>query len=235
MDWKIHRKDTTVSTNIDARPGLHGDVFVADFQTAGRGRLDHRWIAPAGVNLTFSAVMDVSGRPPDEIATMPLVVGLSVAQALMPLLDGSRAALSVKWPNDVLVDGHKLAGILCESRQDNVIAGIGVNVNQTVFPPELADRATSLALVTHRKVERDDVLKRILHVLSRQYLRWGKEGFAALLPELSGLDHLRGRVVSVLQTDEDPRPVAGLCRGIQPDGTLLVADTRIYAGEAHVL
>ena len=69
MDWRIHRKDTTASTNLDARFGLHGDVYLADFQTAGRGRLDHRWIAPAGVNLTFSAVMDVSGRPPDEIAT----------------------------------------------------------------------------------------------------------------------------------------------------------------------
>ena len=235
MDWIVHRKPTTVSTNVDAREGVHGDVYVADFQTSGRGRLDHRWLAPAGVNLTFSAVLDVSGLPPEEVATMPLVAGLAVARTANHILEGCPARLTVKWPNDVLVDGRKLAGILCERNGDAAIIGIGVNVNQTSFPPEIADRAISLASVTGGRYERDEVLERILHELSDLYLRWRKDGFAAMYGDISGFDHLRGRMVSVLQTDTDPRPVTGLCGGIQPDGTLLVGATRIYAGEAHVM
>ncbi len=233
--WRIYWKSATGSTNVDAREGTHGDVYVADFQTSGRGRLDHRWLAPAGVNLTFSAVLDVSGLPPEEVATMPLVAGLAVARTVDHILEGCPARLTVKWPNDVLVDGRKLAGILCERNGDSAIIGIGVNVNQTSFPPEIADKAISLAAAMGRRFERDEVLERILDELSNLYLLWRKDGFAALSADISGFDHLRGRMVSVLQTDTDPRPVTGLCGGIQSDGTLLVGTTRIYAGEAHVM
>ena len=67
MDWTIHHKATTISTNADARDGMPGEVYVADFQSAGRGRLDHKWIAPPGVNLMFSVMLDVAGHAPDEI------------------------------------------------------------------------------------------------------------------------------------------------------------------------
>ena len=233
--WRIYWKSATGSTNVDAREGVHGDVYVADFQTSGRGRLDHRWLAPAGVNLTFSAVLDVSGMPPEEVATMPLVAGLAVARTANRILEGRSARLTVKWPNDVLVDGRKLAGILCERNGDVAIIGIGVNVNQTSFPPEIAGKAVSLASVTGGRFERDEVLERILDELSNLHLRWRKDGFAPLCGDISGFDHLRGRMVSVMQTDADQRPVTGLCGGIQPDGTLLVGATRIYAGEAHVM
>ena len=154
MTWQIHHKDETESTNLDARAGRHGDVFTADYQTAGRGRLDHKWLSPPGANLMMSAVLSVEGLSPEQVATLPLVVGLAVAKAVRRLFvngqDVGRKTedVKLKWPNDVLVGGKKLAGILCERNGDNVIAGIGINVGQTEFPPEIADRATSLALLS---------------------------------------------------------------------------------------
>lgn len=238
MTWRIRHRAETVSTNLDARDGRHGDVFTADLQTGGRGRLDHRWLSPAGVNLMMSAVLSAADIPAGQVATLPLVAGLAVADAVRTLLGSAAEGLVVKWPNDVLVDGRKLAGILCERQGDNVIVGIGVNVGQTEFPPEIAATATSLARLTAAQgacpgvaVVRDAVLD----CLAAEYGRWRREGFAAVLPRLAALDCLRGRLVTVRQTADDPEPVRGVCAGIGSDGTLLVGDSRVYAGEAHVM
>ena len=107
MEFRFHRKETTASTNADAREGRPGDVFVAEFQTAGRGRLDHEWHAARGENLTFSVVLDAADISPAEVATLPLVVGLAVARAVEALL-GNSSQVAVKWPNDVLVGGRKI-------------------------------------------------------------------------------------------------------------------------------
>jgi len=223
---RIFRKETTVSTNLDAREGESGDVFVAEFQSAGRGRLDHTWLSAKGENLTFSVVLAGAGRPPSEIATLPLVVGLAVVKALASL-----APLSLKWPNDVLCEGRKLAGILCERYGDNVIAGIGLNVNQTEFPPEIAWRATSLAVLCGRCFDRETVLSDVLKSLDKFHTRWLADGFASLHGELAAVDCLKGRTISVRQVDDDAAPVAGLCGGITDDGSLMVGGRRIYAGE----
>ena len=144
MTFRIHHRAVTESTNLDAREGVHGDVFTADEQTAGRGRLDHRWLSPPGANLMLSAVLDVADLPPEQIVTLPLAVGLAVHACIARFLPDRPIAL--KWPNDVYVSGLKIAGILCERHGDSVVAGIGVNVNQTVFAPEIAARATSLVV-----------------------------------------------------------------------------------------
>ena len=238
--WRIHRKDETESTNADALAGSPGDVFTADFQTAGRGRLDHRWLSPRGTNLMMSAVLDVSGIPPDRAATFPLVAGLAVAKALEGLGSRSRTVpwlkgrIALKWPNDVLVDGRKIAGILCERHGDSVIAGIGVNVRQREFPDEIADRATSLLLATGREMKVSQVRGEVLGQLWKWYGIWRERGFDVLHQEIAALDFLKGRRIEVVQTDKDPQPLAGDCGGIRPDGTLDVGGTRVYSGEAHV-
>ena len=176
IDWKIHHKTETVSTNVDARAGVHGDVFTADYQTAGRGRLDHKWESPRGKNIMMSVVLDVAGLDPEHVATLPLVVGLAVARGVEEILVATRQEcrvpvggeeilvatrqecrvpvggeallprrkVSLKWPNDVLIGGRKVAGILCERKDDCVIAGIGVNVKRQRFSPEIADRAIAV-------------------------------------------------------------------------------------------
>jgi BirA family biotin operon repressor/biotin-[acetyl-CoA-carboxylase] ligase len=240
MDWRIHHKSVTESTNKDALGGKPGDVFVADMQTAGRGRLDHKWLSAPGENLMMSAVVDVADVPPQEAATLPLMAGLAVAQAVSGVFSRSgnpskAADVKIKWPNDVLIAGRKICGILCERSGDSVIVGIGVNVNQTAFPPEISHRATSLRLELGFSHDVDSVRDGVLDRLSECIERWRQNGFAALLPELSTFDCLKGQRVAVRRTDDDGAPADGLCGGIRPDGMLDVAGEAISAGEAHVV
>ena len=248
--WHVHHKTETVSTNIDARAGRHGDVFTADYQSAGRGRLDHKWISPPGTNLMMSAVLSVEGLAPEQVATLPLVAGLAVAKAISRLMVGDQdlrrktGDVKLKWPNDVLVNGKKIAGILCERNDDNVIVGIGVNVGQTEFDKEIADRATSLFVLfqggsgilsaSEQEISVRSVRTAILCELDRWYSRWRAKGFAAVLPEIAAVDFLKGREISVRQTDDDSAPVSGVSTGIMPDGSLDVGGVKVYAGEAHV-
>lgn len=235
MTWRLHHRAETVSTNQDARAGAPGDVFTADFQTAGRGRLDHRWLSPPRTNLMMSTVLSVGGQAPETVATLPLVAGLAVVRAARRLLAG-RAMPLLKWPNDVLVDGRKLAGILCERTGDAVIVGIGVNVGETAFPAELASRATSLALLLAPEAPPAVVAVRdlVLAELAALYARWRADGFAAVHPDVAAVDFLCGRRVAVCQTDADAAPTQGLCGGIRADGSLDVGGAGVYAGEVHV-
>lgn len=236
MTFRLHHKALTASTNLDARAGAPGDVYTADEQTAGRGRLDHRWHSAPGANVILSAVFDVAALPPEQVATFPLVVGLAVHDALVRVLAVEPAAFGIKWPNDVLAGARKIAGILCERHDDAVIAGVGVNVNQTDFPPEIADRATSLARLdpAHAPFSVPRVRDAILAALADLYAIWRDAGFAALHARYAAYDALRGRVLSVRQTDDDAAPITGLCAGVQSDGTLRVGDATVFAGEAHV-
>lgn len=227
--WRIHHATETVSTNLDARAGRHGDVYCADFQTAGRGRLDHRWLSPPGANLMMSVVLSVDGLDPARVSTLPLVVGLAVVRALKPVLPG--AEVELKWPNDVFVDGRKISGILCERQGDAVIAGIGVNVRQSSFPPEIAARATSLALCGAQASSVAAVRDAVLVEIAALYALWRESGFAAVHPSVVAVDFLKGRSVAVRQTDDDAAPVVGVANGICADGALDVGGVRIYAGE----
>ena len=239
MDFRVRHYAVTESTNADARAGAPGDVYVADEQTAGRGRLDHRWHSAPGENLTMSVVLDVAGVPPEQVATFPLVIGLAVHDAVAQALagaDGLPPAM-IKWPNDVLVGGRKISGILCERHDDAVIAGVGLNVNQREFPPDVAGRATSLALLRPDAAPFSvaGVRDAVLDALAALYATWRGGGFAALHSRYAALDALRGRRISVRQTDDDAEPTTGICAGVCADGTLRVGDVSISAGEAHVL
>ena len=245
MNWKIHHKAETASTNIDARGGSHGDVFTADYQTAGRGRLDHKWLSPKGTNLMMSVVLSVEGLAPEQAATLPLVAGLAVCKSLFGMVGRSvpdrrgaqgtaRPTVQLKWPNDVLVDGKKIAGILCERNGDNVIAGIGVNVGQTEFDKGIAERATSLVLHVPQVPPVLEVRDTLLSELGKWYGIWRSAGFAAVYPEIAAVDFLKGREIAVRQTDDDSAPITGVSNGIMPDGSLDVGGVKVYAGEAHV-
>lgn len=242
MNWRISHRAVTGSTNRDARGGAPGDVFTADEQTAGRGRLDHKWLSPPGENLMMSAVVSTAGLAPEHAATLPLVAGLAVARAL-----AAKWGLSprLKWPNDVLAgDGRKIAGILCERDGDNVIVGIGVNVNQRKFLPEIENRAVSISLLLENKgsvpmgnkgsVPTCRVRDAVLDELGALLGRWRVGGLASLIAEIAAFDYLNGRFVAVRQTDDDPEPVTGVCHGISADGSLLVGSVPVWAGEAHV-
>ncbi|MBP5791251.1 MAG: biotin--[acetyl-CoA-carboxylase] ligase [Kiritimatiellae bacterium] len=228
VEWRIIHKAETASTNIDARQGKPGDVFTADFQSAGRGRLDHKWLGERGANLAMSAVIDVSGIEPHEAATLPLVIGLAVAEGLEPFA----GPLMLKWPNDIYLSGRKLAGILCERNGDSVIAGIGVNVRQREFPAEIASRAISLVL-SGSDASVEESRDAILAALGNLVFRWRRNGFAAIWPRIAAIDHLKGREVAVRQVDNGAA-IRGVCGGIRRDGSLDVGGEAVWAGEATV-
>lgn len=239
-----HYADETGSTNRDgaarALAGAdEGLVLVAGCQTAGRGRMTRAWFSPPGANLYFSLLL----RPDVELAqaaSLPLVLGLAVAEALSGLSPEVRPL--VKWPNDILVQGRKVCGILCEMQAEtdrvrHIIAGVGVNVNLTrdALPDDLRDRATSLRIETGKTFSRAAVLAAILNRFEPLYDRWRAEGLAPLVPAVNERDALRGRIITL---EQGGRRIEGRADGIQPDGALLLRTSEglvpVYSGEAHV-
>ena len=200
-----------------ADPGLpEGAVAVTEHQTAGRGRAGRTWEDAPGESLLLSVLL----RPPAGTAVpqLSLVCALAAAEAVEAVEAASGLVVGVKWPNDVLADGHKVAGILLEGREGAVVCGIGVNVNQTEasLPREARTPAASLRTVTGRAHDRADLLVGLLERLERRYDAWRERGLAALVPDLERRDALRGRDVTV-------GDVAGIAAGIAPDGRLRVA------------
>ena len=190
-----------------------GAVATADHQRAGRGRHGRRWEDEPGSALLVSLVL----RPPPgaPVAQLSLVCALAVAETV------ERAAAveaHVKWPNDVLVDGRKIAGILLEGRDGAVVCGIGVNVDQSeaALPGDARTPAASLRTLTGREHDRALVLVELLERLEAGYDAWLGSGLVRLLPALERRDALRGRAVTV-------GDVSGTAAGIAPDGRLRVA------------
>jgi len=151
---------------LDGAP--EGAVAVADEQTEGRGRLGRAWQAPAGTGLLFSIVL-IPAVPPDRLPELSTVAGAAVAEAIEAEAD---LHATVKHPNDVLVGGRKVAGILAEAVEGRIVLGVGVNVSQTEAQLPTADPpATSLAL-EGASVERAALLATILERLEAHYDRW---------------------------------------------------------------
>jgi BirA family biotin operon repressor/biotin-[acetyl-CoA-carboxylase] ligase len=201
-------------------------VVVAEHQTAGRGRRGHPWQDEPGANLLCSIIV----RSSLPIARRPLLsfaAAVAVAEALAEVA-GVDARL--KWPNDVLIADRKVAGILLESRSatrtsaetDPTIIGIGVNVAQSQFGPELASAATSVVVESGRTIARADLLDALLDHFDRWRGRLEKEGFAPVRERWLMLADTIGREVRV-----DGQ--IGLAIGLDQDGALLLRE----AGRTH--
>jgi BirA family biotin operon repressor/biotin-[acetyl-CoA-carboxylase] ligase len=239
VEWRAEIDSTQHLARDLARAGApEGTVVIAETQTGGRGRLGRQWHSPPGVNLYCSLVL----RPSVPLAVMPclaLVAGLAVADAVSdvaPLRPG------LKWPNDVLVDGRKVAGVLTEveaevERVHHVIAGIGVNLNggPEDFPPELAAKATSLRLASGHHVNRAAFTAGLLAALEARYTRFLADGFAAMRSEWEAYSSLTGKEVRVTAPEGE---VTGRVLGIDDDGTLRLAgprgELRVVGGEVTV-
>ena len=236
VEWRAVVDSTQNLARDLARDGApEGTIVIAESQTAGRGRLGRQWHSPAGCNLYCSLVLRPP-LPPIAVPTFALVVGLAVADAVQALL-GARAAL--KWPNDVLLDGRKVAGILTEldaeiERVRYVIVGIGVNVNTEAFPADLATRATSLRLAAGHPVDRARFTGGLLAALEARYRRFLADGFAAMRPEWEASAALTGKEVRVTAPEGE---VSGRVVGVDDDGALRLAgprgELRVVAGEVH--
>jgi BirA family biotin operon repressor/biotin-[acetyl-CoA-carboxylase] ligase len=219
----------TIAFALAADGAPDGTVVVADSQAAGRGRRGRAWLDEPGASLLASIVL----RPRLEPARLP---GLSLAAAVAVAEALTRTAgvtPRLKWPNDVLVGGRKLAGILLESRlsgnRATTVLGVGVNLTQRVFPAELAHTATSVWLVSGRLVDRDSLLAALLDALGEWRRRLERQGFAPVRARWRALADTLGRTVTV-------DGVSGVAVDVDADGALVVADAegrrrRIVAGE----
>lgn len=215
--------DSTNSRAVDLaeRGAAHATVVCADAQTAGRGRMGRTWESPPGVNLYLSLLLRPSVEP-HEAPPLTLVTAVALAQAI-ELSVGLQAGL--KWPNDLLIDGRKAAGILAEMSSDpdrvrHVVIGVGLNVNadRSAFPEGLRDKATSLFLATGRTFRRVEVLASLLDAFARCYGTFLSKGFKGVLPEWKRRDVLAGKRVVLRCRDAKWR---GTALGVDEEGHLV--------------
>jgi BirA family biotin operon repressor/biotin-[acetyl-CoA-carboxylase] ligase len=185
---RVERCESTQALLDVSQP--EGAAVFADEQTAGRGRLGRRWVAPPGTAVQVSVLL----KPPSDrrIAELSLVAGVAVADAVEEAVG---LATQIKWPNDVMLRRDKIAGILAEARDGGVVLGVGLNVNQT--REQLPEGGGSLLTATGREWDREQLLRSLLDLLGDRYEQWLAGGLDAVYEGLGPRDFLRGRRVSV--------------------------------------
>ena len=235
--------DTTDSTNIQARRlaeahAPHGTLVVSDRQDGGKGRRGRSWASPSGVGIWMSLIL----RPeiaPSSASMLTLAAALAVREGIQ---EETGLSPLIKWPNDLVLNGKKICGILTEMSTElmeiqYVITGIGINVNQREFPPEIRDTATSLSLEAGRSFRRSSLIAAILKAFEKDYAAFLKTGdLSLLLEEYNACLVNRGKEVCILDPSGEYRAVA---EGIDESGSLLVTlpdGTRreIISGEVSV-
>jgi len=224
-DIRVFEETTSTNDVIEklARDGVkEGVVVFAESQTKGRGRLGRKWMSPARKGLWFSVLLRPDLRP-QETTQLTVASATALVRAIR-----SHAGLKpeIKWPNDILIRGKKVAGILTElsaevDRIKHVILGIGVDVNlsATEFPPELRRNATSLKIETGKPVSRPELAVAILRELDHDYARISARHFAAVAGEWEEHCTTIGHEVAIRTGD---RQIRGRAESLGEDGALLL-------------
>ncbi|MFH1435138.1 MAG: biotin--[acetyl-CoA-carboxylase] ligase [Pseudomonadota bacterium] len=227
------------STNNEAKRILAGEdgerVIIAESQTGGRGRASNTWHSPPGANLYFSLVLDLGNIEEKDAGLLSIVFGVALHGAIAPLVSGK---LSLKWPNDLYLEGKKLAGILSEVTAGPkggkfVIAGMGVNVNTRQFPPGLRASATSLLIEEKKQFAREELLAAIVSRTAAAAARFREHGFAPFPGEFRKRCSLWGRKVRV-----DGR--RGMMKDISAGGGLVLelddgSTEEIFSGSVELI
>ncbi len=230
--YYIEETGSTMTEMASLDHPLHGTAVSAGFQSSGRGRGELRqWDSPAGMNLLFTLVLDR-----DRIAHPLLRIPLICALALIDCLNEKHGIPSkLKWPNDVLVESRKIAGILCEYRGGRFYLGMGVNCLQSDFPPQIASKATSL-LLQGVDIQPGQLLEELLVNLKRRLEtpEWEKDALNVLFR--------MGETVRVCEgPPEDEKSLEIRITGLSSEGFLIAEDLRtggrrqISAGEIRYM
>jgi BirA family biotin operon repressor/biotin-[acetyl-CoA-carboxylase] ligase len=223
---RLHFSSSTGSTNSDAmqaaRAGApHGSVYFADEQTAGRGRGNHAWHSASGQGLYVSTILRLP-IPMARLPLLPLAAGLAASDAIR---GASGLAVDLRWPNDLLIGPRKTGGILVEAGSPSqgpphAVVGIGINVHQRSFDPDLATPATSLDLESGRINDRQQLLIALLASLERETAALLDPAACASIPARLAVTStwIDGRRVLV----HGPQACAGITAGLDENGFLLV-------------
>jgi len=228
MGSEIHSYKTIGSTNEAARrlaeaSAGEGTIVIAEKQTRGRGRLGRTWHSVSGQGLYFSVIL----RPKVDFARLPalsMVAALSICRAI----ESCGLKAEIKWPNDCLLDGKKVAGILVElsaelDRVDYAIMGIGINVNHRPddFPSNLRSTATSLYCITDSKVNRADLFRKFLIDFEKSYHTFQRYGFRLIAPEIIKRSAVIGKKITLVL---GRKKLSGIALGFDINGALRVKD-----------
>jgi BirA family biotin operon repressor/biotin-[acetyl-CoA-carboxylase] ligase len=209
-----------VDSTMRAAVGLPiGSVVLADRQTAGQGRHGHTWHSEPGNGIYCSLVLEPA-------PALTLALGVATVEAIA---EACGTVCDLRWPNDLMLGARKVAGILVQLSGAQAIAGIGINVNHTAFPPELRSEATSLRIHEGRAISREEILIHLLPAVD-SVVREDKETILALFAKASS--YVAGRRVVVKQVEGE---ISGTTAGMNSDGYLIVrrddgTDTLILAG-----
>jgi len=236
--------DTVTSTNVVAKKLAiegypEGTVIVAEEQTGGRGRMGRAWFSPWGKNVMFSLVLN----PRVDLTQLPQLTMLAAVAVAGAIHAATGVKAGIKWPNDLMLDGKKVCGILTEmsAEMDQVnylVVGVGLNVNvdENEFPPEVKEIATSLKIMAGDKINRAELLREILRHMDRYYLIWQQQGFTPVLKEWKENSVNLGQRAKVIFSGE---VWEGICEDVDFDGALLLrlpggSIKRFVAGEVSL-
>ena len=234
----IHFEPSVDSTNRRALSGIDsgakcGEVFLTDYQTKGHGRGNRLWESAEGKNILMTLI-DFAPASAGKIFQLTLVAGVAFQEALaslFPSLD-----IQLKWPNDLLIKGKKLAGILCEkhSSRPMAVVGVGINVNASTedFTAETAKIAASLALQLGSPVEREPIAAACLNSYEKRRNEYDKSGFGPIRTAwLKKTDMMEKKVRIV----ESGKTFEGTAQDLDGDGFLVVDGERVISGDVVIL
>lgn len=239
--WEIRYLPEVDSTNEWAKREAKemvadGRVYLADYQSAGKGSRGRAWESPRGTTISMSVVLEPKVTP-EKLSMITLVMGMAAADGIREV---SGIDTKIKWPNDVVHGGKKLCGILTEmgGNFDYLVVGIGINVNTEEFPEELSDKASSLYMETGRCFSRNEVVAAVLNYFRKYYNLFVKDGdLTSLVDRYQSMLANRDQKVRVL---DQRNPFEGTALGIDKAGELLVKReddgqvVKIFAGEVSV-
>lgn len=246
---KIVSVEETTSTNDMAkkcvRDGYKGTaLFVSELQTAGRGRLGRSWSSPSGTGIWMSYLIAGISDGIENISVNTLITGLAVAEALNEYAaeTGNVLPCRIKWPNDIVVGGRKICGILCEFITEgtggSLIIGIGINTGQQSFPGELADKGTSYYIETGSLPQREMIINKIIEKLARTAPCRDLSAGDAIKRYSDLMVNLDKEVILTSMNGDFPdNPY--IARGITGQGDLVVEDkygrqSKVTSGEVSV-
>ncbi|ACF13100.1 biotin/acetyl-CoA-carboxylase ligase [Chloroherpeton thalassium ATCC 35110] len=193
-----------------ARSGaFDGTLILAETQTRGKGRGEHVWLSNPGENLTFTIVLRPNCKPA-QTTVLSLMGSLAIADAIYKMHNKKP---EIKWPNDVLLGGKKVCGLLLESaisgeQADYVLLGIGLNVNQKVFPKEIESVATSLRLAANRAFSRAAVLSEVARHVEKRYLQFKANNSQSILEDWKAYCTMLGKKITFLHNGMERTGVA---------------------------
>ncbi len=233
----------TDSTNTRAkelavRGAPDGALVLSEKQTKGRGREERNWFSPSRDGIYLSLILRPS-IPPGEAPVITLLTAVAVAETLLSL---TRLKIAIKWPNDILVGGKKLAGILTEMTTqgdsiDYVVVGLGLNVNMPRFPDDIRDKATSILIETGKRFSRVRIIREYLKWYETYYEVFKNIGFEPIRKRWRELTNMIGQQITVEMID---KRYSGEVQDIDKDGALIITDRtgkshRIIFGDVTVI